>query len=371
MTSKKNIVIIGAGSAGIMTAQGLSKALNPDEWSIQLISDRQFHVHYVALIRVLITDEGDLAPKALNPLDRVFEPGKAGEIVFGEVASVEDGAVNLEDGKKLPYDYLVIASGTTWEGPLAVPKTVEEKDKWIAGWREKFAKANDIVILGAGAVGTEFSGELKHFYPNKHITLVHADEYLLNATYPPKFRKIVTENIKSYGVNVILNDKASLPAEPYTSITTEKGQTIDADLVLPTWGGHRNTGYLKSFDSTILTPEGNVRVLPSLRVPLNSGKTNVYAAGDVIDWNEQKQLAKVPGHVPIVVANILASIEGKPAPKTYGGPMMEVMVLPAGPTKGASYFGILWGLIFGDWVSSLIKSKTLFVSMAQQTTKYA
>ncbi|KAG8950634.1 hypothetical protein FRC04_007258 [Tulasnella sp. 424] len=353
-----------SGSAGILTAQGLSKALNPAEWSIQLVSNRQFHVHYVSMLRVLITDEGDLAPKSLNPLDKVFESGKPGEVVFGEVVSVEDGAVNLDDGKKLSYDYLVIASGTTWAGPLTIPKAVEEKDKWIVEWREKFAKANDVVILGGGAVGTELAGELKHYYPNKHVTLIHAEEELLNATYPPKFRKTVTANLKSYGVNVILDDKATISTEPYTSVTTEKGQNVAADLVVPTWGGRRNTEYLKSFDSTILTPEGNVRVLPSLRVPLSSGKTNVYAAGDVINWDEQKQLAKVPAHTGIVVANILASIQGKPAAKTYKG-------APMGPTKGAAYFGILWGLIFGNWVTSLIKSKTLFVWLAQQTTRYS
>ncbi|KAG9021854.1 hypothetical protein FS837_006925 [Tulasnella sp. UAMH 9824] len=353
MSAKKNIVIIGAGSAGIHTAQGLSKALNPAQWSIQLVSNRQFHVHYVAMLRVLITDEGALAPKALNPLDKVFDTGKAGEIVYGEVVSVEDGAVNLDDGKQLPYDYLVIASGTTWDGPLAIPKTVEEKDKWIAEWREKFAKANDIVILGGGA----------------HVTLVHAEESLLNATYPQKFRKRVTDNLRSYGVNVILGDKATVPTQPYASVTTEKGEKVDADLVVPTWGGHRNTGYLTSFDSTIITPEGNIRVLPSLRVPLSSGKTNVYAAGDVIDWDEQKQLAKVPGHAGVVVANILASIQGKPASKTYKGPPMEVILLPAGPTKGVAYFGMLWGLVFGDWVTSLIKSKTLLVWLAQGTTR--
>ncbi|KAG8895160.1 hypothetical protein FRC00_007869 [Tulasnella sp. 408] len=329
MSAKKNIVIIGAGnpsgSAGIHTAQGLSKALNPAEWSIQLVSNRQFHVHYVAMLRVLITNEGELAPKALNPLDKVFDAGKPGEIVYGEVVSVEDGAVNLDDGKKLAYDYLVIASGTTWDGPLAIPKTVEEKDKWIAEWREKFAKANDIVILGGGAVGAELAGELKHFYPNKHVTLIHAQESLLNAVYPPKFRKRVTDNLRSYGVNVILEDKATVPTQPYTSVTTEKGEKVDADLVVPTWGGHRNTGYLTSFDSTIITPEGNIRVLPSLRVPLNSGKTNVYAVGDVIDWDEQKQLAKAPAHAGVVVANILASIKGQTASKTYkGAPMGEL-----------------------------------------------
>lgn len=370
MAPKKNIVVIGAGFAGIGTAQGLSKDLDPNEWSIQLVADRPFHLHYIALLRALITDDGGFAKTAINPLDRVFEAGRPGEIVIGNATRVEDGVVHLEDGRQLPYDYLVLSTGTTWGGPLAFPKNVEDKDKWIADWREKFRNANDIVILGGGAVGIELSGELKHYYPNKNVTLVQNDELLLNGTYPDKFRTRTTEKWKSLGVNVVLGDRASVPQGEYTSITTDKGRTIRADLIVPTWGGRRNTEFLKSFDSTIVTPEGNIRVLPTLRVPLTSGKTNVYAVGDVIDWAEQKQLAKIPGHVSVVVPNILAATRNQQPPKVYKGGM-EGILLPAGPNRGIGYLPLLWGIILGDWFSAMIKSKALFVSMAQKTTRYA
>lgn len=369
MAAKKNIVILGAGTAGIMTAQGLSKDLNPNEWSIQLVSDRPFHLHYLALLRVLITDDGGFTKTAINPLDRVFEPGRAGEIVIGNATSVQDGVVNLEDGRQLRYDYLVLATGTSWGGPLAFPKNVEDKDKWITEWREKFRKANDIVILGGGAVGIELAGELKHYYPNKNVTLVQNDQLLLNSTYPDKFRTRVGEKWKSLGVNVVTGDRATIPEGEYTSITTDKGRTIKADLVVPTWGGHRNTDFLKSFDSTIVTPQGNIRILPSFRVPLSNGNTNVYAVGDVIDWAEQKQVAKVAGHVAVIVPNILAAIKNQQPPKVYKGGI-EGIILPAGPRAGAGYLPFLWGITLGDFFSAMIKSKNLFVSLAQTVTRY-
>lgn len=63
-----------------------------------------------------------------------------------------------------------------------------------------------------------------------------------------------------------------------------------------------------------------MRVQPTLRVPLRNGKTNVYAVGDIIEWDEEKQLSKVPKHVEPVVANILASINKSAGqPKAYGG----------------------------------------------------
>ncbi|KAG8891683.1 hypothetical protein FRC01_014572 [Tulasnella sp. 417] len=192
----------------------------------------------------------------------------------------------------------------------------------------------------------------------------------MNTTYPDKFRRRIVERWEALGVKFFLGDRGSLPQGDYTSITTEKGRTIKADLVVPTWGGRRNTAFLKSFDPTIVTAQENIRVLPTLQVPLSNGKTNVYAVGDVIDWPEQKQLAKIPSHVAVVVPNILASIEGKKAPKVYGG-FMEAILLPAGPTAGVMYLPLLWGLVLGDWVSSLLKAKTLFVHKAQALTGYA
>lgn len=105
------------------------------------------------VIRAMTTPEGGFADLALNPFDKLFLPGKAGEIVNGAVDHVEDGEVHLADGRVLPYDWLVLATGTTWDGPLNLPLDREDARKWVAEWHEKFAKARSIVVLGAGAAG--------------------------------------------------------------------------------------------------------------------------------------------------------------------------------------------------------------------------
>lgn len=48
----------------------------------------------------------------MNPYDKLFAPGKAGEVIVAKVTSVEDGVAHLEDGRDLHYDYLVLATGT-------------------------------------------------------------------------------------------------------------------------------------------------------------------------------------------------------------------------------------------------------------------
>lgn len=91
-------------------------------------------------------------------------------------------------------------------------------------------------------------------------------------------------------------------------------------LQVPVAGGRPNTDFLRSFDPAIITAAGTVRVQKTLQVPLSNGKTNVYAVGDIIEWDEEKQLAKTPAHVAVVAANILASINNKTdKPKEYGG----------------------------------------------------
>lgn len=142
---------------------------------------------------------------------------------------------------------------------------------------------------------------------------------------------------------------------------------------------------MKSLDPTVLTPTGAVKVLPTLRVPLANGSTNVFALGDIIDTTQQKTISKVPAQAEVVAANILAATKGGLGAKQYNGYMggclqrvpqsllsadthalvSEVMLVTLGPTGGRSWLPILWGLILGDFMTRMLKSKTLFVYPAR------
>jgi len=360
---KQNILIIGGGSAGVSVAKGLSKSLDPARFTIQLVTERRYFIHWPAMVRIIFNNEGNLEHKAFLPYDRIFAPGKAGEVVYGKVANVEDGMAHLGDGRDLAYDYLVLATGSEFKGPLQFPDDLEGRDEFLKTWRAKFAQSKDLVVIGGGAAGFEIAGEMRHWYPQANVTIIHALDEPFNSAYPLKFRQLAAKRLREVGITLILNDRASLPEGPFESITTDKGVTVKADLVLPLWGASINTDYLRSYDSTVITSKGTINVLPSLRVPLSNGKTNVWAAGDVIEWSEQKNLGKVPGMASVVVANIIAATQNKVAPKVYSGGI-DALVVPIGPNLGIGYVPILWGITLGDWIVRLIKSKTLFVGLA-------
>ncbi|KAG8884108.1 hypothetical protein FRB98_002598 [Tulasnella sp. 332] len=366
VSAKRTILIIGGGGAGVAVALSLSQSLNAAAYTLQLVTERSFSPIYPGMLRALTTSEGSFDERALVTYEKLFAPGKPGEVIVGSVASIQDGTAYLAGGQALPYDWLVLATGTTWEGPLALPLDYEMTRRWINDWQTKLANAKDIVVIGGGAIGIELCGEIRHFLsPDKKITLVHAQDELLNPAYPSKYRKALLEAVKGKDINVFLNDRANVPQGHYTSIRTENGVEIPADLVIPTRGGKLNTAFLSSFDSTILTPNGSVKVLPTLQVPLANGKSNVFAVGDIIESQQQKMVSKVPAQASVVVANILSALGGAPMTQEYKG-FMEAILVPLGPKSGRSYLPMLWGIILGDFLTSTLKGKGLFVDQSRQ-----
>ena len=107
----KNLVILGSGTAGTMIANKLRGRLDKHEWAVTVV-DRDDHHHY---------QPGYLfIPFGTYTRDQVVRSRHAFladgvDFVIGSVDKVlpDEDAVLLEDGRRLDYDQLVIASGTT------------------------------------------------------------------------------------------------------------------------------------------------------------------------------------------------------------------------------------------------------------------
>lgn len=64
---------------------------------------------------------------------------------------------------------LVLATGSKWSGPVDLPDSEADLRQFASQWREKFKGAEDIVIVGGGAVGVELSGEIRDEYPVRRV----------------------------------------------------------------------------------------------------------------------------------------------------------------------------------------------------------
>lgn len=148
--SKKEVVVIGGGS-GAGFIHSLLQGIDISRASITLISPHPYNVFMLATARMTVTSEGSLDNSALITYDGLI--GRGVKFIQGRVSRVLDGVVDLESGEGVKYDYLVVATGSTWEGPVSFPDGDSPVKEHIRRWREKFSGASSVVVIGGGAVG--------------------------------------------------------------------------------------------------------------------------------------------------------------------------------------------------------------------------
>ena len=107
----KKLLVLGAGTAGTMVVNKLRRRLSPHEWAITVV-DRDDAHHYQS--GYLFVPFGTYDRDDVVRTRHHFLPDGV-EMVLGEVDRVapEQNEVLLADGRRLAYDYLVIATGTT------------------------------------------------------------------------------------------------------------------------------------------------------------------------------------------------------------------------------------------------------------------
>ncbi len=105
----KKLLVLGAGTAGTMVVNRLCRMLDCDEWQITIVDPHETH-HYqpgFLFIPFGMYGKGDVVkPK------RDFIPAGVQMIkAAADVIEPDQNRVKLTDGRILPYDFLVIATG--------------------------------------------------------------------------------------------------------------------------------------------------------------------------------------------------------------------------------------------------------------------
>ena len=107
----RRLVVLGAGTAGTMVANRLQRRLGRDEWRITVVDRDGIHPYQPGF---LFLPFGIYHPTdVVRPRQAVLRDGV--DLVLGEVdrVAVDESTVLLTDGRELPYDYLIIATGTS------------------------------------------------------------------------------------------------------------------------------------------------------------------------------------------------------------------------------------------------------------------
>jgi len=107
----RHLVILGAGTAGTIAVNKLRPRLPGDQWTITVVDQSDTHYYQPGFLFIPF---GIYRPdEVVKPRRRFIPPGV--ELVEAEIDRVDTGTnrVLLVGGQDLPYDYLIIATGTT------------------------------------------------------------------------------------------------------------------------------------------------------------------------------------------------------------------------------------------------------------------
>jgi NADH dehydrogenase FAD-containing subunit len=331
-SGRASVVVVGGGYGGINAAKALD-----DVADVTLVDPTEAFVHNVAAWRALVEPEW---------LDRIFLPYEHlltnGRFVRDRAVEVHGRRVRLASGEWLEPDYLVLATGSSYPFPAKTeePNIVSARARFRAA-HEALLAADRALIVGAGPAGLELAGEIKAFYPDKHVTIVDVSDDILAGPYDQALRDELRRQLDALGIEVRLGQGLTrLPSAPPATldtirITAEDGTELEADIWFRAFGVRPHSEYLESGSLSDRRDErGYVRVDENLRVV---GESNVFALGDLSDAD--RDMAGIASkQAGVVAANIRALITGEGELAVYET-FPPLIAIPLGPEGGAGSLG--------------------------------
>ncbi len=316
LVPKKRVVIIGGGFAGSTAARKLE-----DDFNATLIDTKDYFEFTPSVLRTLVEPQHI---KKIQALHRNYLV-KA-DIVRGNVREVTKKYA-IVSGKKFPYDYLVICSGSEYNLPMKDKSTVTAaRADVLAKYAKKLKESNSVLIIGGGLVGIELAAEIIEKYPEKKVTIAHGVNELIEQN-PKKVREYAKKFLEKRKVKIIFNE--FVIKNKGNIYLTDKKTKIKADLVFLCVGIKPNYRCMSKSLSYCLNERKAIIVNEYLQV---KGFSNVFAAGDITDVKEEKTAQNAEKQAEAVVKNIINLEKGKNLEKYL--PKPRIMVISLGKWDG-------------------------------------
>ncbi len=276
------VVVVGNGIAGLTAADTLREAGFDGELTI--VGDEP-HPAYSrpALSKALLLDGDDLSSHELPPA------GHGATELRGVRATgldLDRRTVSLDDGTRLPYDRLVLATGSRARRLSGLPGelTLRGLDDALS-LRARLADRPSVVVVGGGPLGMEIaSGCLA---AGCRVTLVSQGLPLI-LQLGPYLAGVLVSAALDRGLTIADTGSARIERRDGSArVVLDDGAVLEADLCLSAVGDVPNTEWLAG---TGLTGQGGA-------IPVDSRglvRPEVAAAGDLAAFPTPYGLRRVP-----------------------------------------------------------------------------
>ncbi len=298
--TRKDLVIIGAGFAGLR----LARKLRDDRYNITIIDQYNFHQFQPLFYQVATAR---LEPSSISfPLRKVFQNRKHVHVRVTKVNSVDmERNVVHTDTCDYHYDYLVIATGcnTNFFGnknleryafPMkSTAESITLRNRLLLNFEDALDCSEEdlegimnIVIAGGGPTGVELAGSIiemkKHILPRDYpdMDFSRMEVYLLEggpvllAPMSEESQQKSQEYLERMGVKVWTN--ALVQDYDGKVVSLKDGRTIRTNNMI--WAAGVTGNVPEGVSREMLVRGNRIRVDEFNRV---EGHSNVFALGDV------------------------------------------------------------------------------------------
>lgn len=330
----KDILILGAGTAGTMMANKLRKELNVLEWNISIVDRDTRHYYQPGFLFIPF---GVYQPDEVVRDRRDFLPQDV-EFILGEVEKIKanEHRVVLKNGKQLTYDLLIIATGAqvvpqdteglhgplwykdifdfyTYEGSVRLARKLEawQGGKLVINLAESLIKC-PVAPLEFTFLADAYFTE-KGIRDKVEITYVTP---LSGAFTKPKATQVLSRLLKEKNINVVPDfyvqrvdnerkvlvsyDEQEVPFDLLVSIPVNKGADVIAN--------------------SELGDEDGLNFIPTDKFTLQSKQhPDVFVLGDATNVPASKAGSVAHFEAEILTENILSYINGEPLEAKFDG----------------------------------------------------
>ena len=244
MDEKADIVVIGGGPAGIISA--LTARNYYSDKKILLIKNVEEGVIPCGIPYMFFSLKN---PNENKMGLQMLEKNNI-EIVVDEVVKIDRTIKTIEtkNNNRYGYEKLIVATGSNpvippipgidKKGVYPIYKDINYLKKMVS----EIKNQRDILVVGGGFIGVELADEISKI-EGLNVHLVEILPHLLVNSFDEEFSMLVEEKLRSKGVNILTNTKVTefLGGEKVEAVRFEDGREIKVDAVVLGIGAVPNT----------------------------------------------------------------------------------------------------------------------------------
>lgn len=226
-------VIIGNSAGGIGCVEGI-RSIDKDG-EITLIASEPYHTYSRPLISYLLYGKTDEQRMKYRP-DSFYKDNKVKKMLGKTVVSIDkkEKKVLLSDGKEVPYEKLLVATGSVpFVPPMDGLDKVKKKFSFMTlddahKLEKSITPQSKVLIVGAGLIGLKCAEGINDKV--KSITVVDLADRILPSILDSDGSEVVRKHIESQGVKFYLSD--SVKKFEKNKATLVSGTEIDFDILV-------------------------------------------------------------------------------------------------------------------------------------------